>query len=101
MQQHGSRRTALTNPEGAFGRILQQIRKEHGLSQEQLGFESGYHPTYIGLLERGRRNPTLRAILRLAAALKVSASDIVGRVEAYLGNARKERPSISDRGQSR
>jgi hypothetical protein len=30
-----------------FGRVLREVRKEHGLSQEQLGFDSGYHRTYI------------------------------------------------------
>jgi transcriptional regulator with XRE-family HTH domain len=41
-------------PEKAFGKVLREIRQEHSLSQEDLGFESGYHGTYISLLERGR-----------------------------------------------
>lgn len=43
-------------PEKAFGRILKEIRHEHSLSQEELGFESGYHRTYISLLERGKKS---------------------------------------------
>jgi hypothetical protein len=35
------------------------------ISQETLAFESGYHPTYIGQLERGKKSPSLRAILSL------------------------------------
>jgi len=41
-------------PEKAFGKVLREIRQKHSLSQEGLGFESGYHGTYISLLERGR-----------------------------------------------
>jgi transcriptional regulator with XRE-family HTH domain len=41
-------------PEKAFGKVLREIRQENSLSQEDLGFESGYHRTYISLLERGR-----------------------------------------------
>jgi len=41
-------------PEKAFGKVLREIRQEHSLSQEDLGFESGYHRTYISLLKRSR-----------------------------------------------
>ena len=37
------------------GEVLRAIRSERGYSQESLAFETGYHRTYIGLLERGRR----------------------------------------------
>ncbi|MFH1147524.1 MAG: helix-turn-helix transcriptional regulator [Pseudomonadota bacterium] len=67
--------------EKAFGEVLQEIRQERGLSQEQLGFESGYHRTYISLLERGKKNPSLNAIFRLANALKINPADILRRVE--------------------
>ena len=70
------------NAEKIFGQILQEIRKERGLSQEQLGFESGYHRTYISLLERGMKSPSLNTILQLALALKVPASEILRSVEA-------------------
>jgi DNA-binding XRE family transcriptional regulator len=51
-------------PEEAFGKVLRDIRQEHFLSQEELGFESGYHRTYISLLERGRKNPSLNTIFQ-------------------------------------
>ena len=70
--------------EKAFGRVLQEIRREHGLSQEQLGFESGYHRTYISFLERGKKSPSLSTILDLAETLRVPASEMLRRVETTL-----------------
>ncbi len=91
MQQHGRQR--LT-PEQAFARVLREVRKERGVSQEQLGFDSGYHRTYVGMLERGLMNPSLKTILSIAAALGVPAGDLVGRVETVLGKGwRRERGS--------
>jgi transcriptional regulator with XRE-family HTH domain len=70
--------------ERAFGRVLQEVRKERGLSQEQLGFESGYHRTYISFLERGKKNPTLATVFDLAETLKLPAWELVRRIEARL-----------------
>ena len=67
--------------ESTFGHILSEIRRERGLSQEELGFKSNYHRTYISLLERGQRSPSLRTIFRLAAALEVRPSDMIQRIE--------------------
>ena len=49
----------IMTPEEAFGKVLREIRHEHSLSQEELGFENSYHRTYISLLERGRKSPSL------------------------------------------
>jgi transcriptional regulator with XRE-family HTH domain len=70
--------------EKAFGRVLQQIRRERGLSQEVLGFESGYHRTYISFLERGKKSPSLSTIMDLSEALRVPASEMLRRVESLL-----------------
>lgn len=51
-------------PEEAFGKVLREIREEYSLSQEELGFESGYHRTYISLLERGRKSLPRNTIFR-------------------------------------
>jgi transcriptional regulator with XRE-family HTH domain len=69
------------SPEAAFGRVLRQIRTERSLSQEELGFKSGYHRTYIGLLERGEKSPSLRTLFNLAATLNVSPSTLVRNIE--------------------
>jgi transcriptional regulator with XRE-family HTH domain len=68
----------------AFGRVLQEVRNGKKLSQEELGFESGYHRTYVSLLERGLKNPTLSAVFRMSAAMQLSPSEMVRRVEEYL-----------------
>lgn len=76
----------------AFARVLIILREEHHITQEQLAFESGYHPKYISLLERGKNSPSLTAILEIARALGISGADIVQRVENLLpGNRRRRR----------
>ena len=75
----------------AFARALIELREERSLSQEALGFESGYHPKYISLLERGKYSPSLTTMLELAAALGISASDLVKRVETFLPKGRQRR----------
>jgi transcriptional regulator with XRE-family HTH domain len=83
MQRHRGRRTALTAEE-LFGIALRDLRKKRGLSQETLAFESGYHPTYIGQLERGRKSPSLRTIVSLASVLDVLPSQLLQDVETHL-----------------
>lgn len=68
-----------------FGHVLQQLRRERGLSQEEFGFECELHRTYISLLERGKRIPSLTTIIQLATALDVPPSEIVRRVESRMG----------------
>ena len=67
--------------EKAFGEELQKVREQKGLTQEKLGFESGYHRTYISQLERGQKSPTLKAIFSLAKALSIRPSVFVKYVE--------------------
>ena len=75
--------------EESLGEILRQLRKERGLSQEELASESGYHRTYISLLERGQKNPSLRTIFELAKALEVAPSEIVKRVQTLTVHRQK------------
>ncbi|MGK7345737.1 MAG: helix-turn-helix domain-containing protein [Candidatus Nitrospinota bacterium M3_3B_026] len=68
--------------EKVFGEVMRDLRKKRGFSQEELGFETGYHRTYISLLERGLRSPTLTTIFQLATALEVKPSEIIRQVES-------------------
>ena len=65
----------------AFGRAIRDVRRERGISQEQLGYDSGLHRTYIGGIERGERNPSLANILRIAEALEVAPSALLAATE--------------------
>ncbi len=61
----------------AFGATMRRFREKNGLSQEALALRAEIHRTYIGGVERGERNPTLLMIHRLAAALGVSAAQLL------------------------
>ena len=91
MHRSGSTSDRGTLEKRAFARVLITVREERGLTQEALAFDSGYHPKYISLLERGINSPSLTAILELARALDVSGADLVGRVEKLLPGNRKRR----------
>ena len=64
-----------------FGAVLATARTERGLTQEQLAEKSGLHRTYISLIERGARQPTLSVLFDLSAALGVQPSTLVRRTE--------------------
>lgn len=66
--------------EKAFGGVLRCLRQDRGLSQEALGFESGYHRTYISLLERGQKSPSLQTIFNLSKALKIAPENLIRQV---------------------
>jgi ribosome-binding protein aMBF1 (putative translation factor) len=79
-----------SGPEKAFGQALREIREEKGISQERLALDAGFDRTFVSLLERGLRKPTIRTVVKLAAILKVKPSEIVQRMEAHLAKGRKK-----------
>lgn len=60
-----------------FGKQLQMLRKQRGLSQEQLAFLCGLDRSYVGSVERGERNISLINLIKLANALDISLSDLL------------------------
>lgn len=60
-----------------FGNNVRRLRDEAGLTQEELAFRANMKRTYLSDLERGKRNPTVRALGRLAAALSVKPADLL------------------------
>jgi transcriptional regulator with XRE-family HTH domain len=62
---------------GAFGRRIRRLRHALAWSQEQLAERADTHWTYISGIERGRHNPGLNMIGRLARALDVSPSKLL------------------------
>jgi transcriptional regulator with XRE-family HTH domain len=65
----------------AFGRAVRETRARRNLSQEELGCISGLHRNYVGAVERGEINPTLRVILKLTTGLHIEASELVRLTE--------------------
>ena len=62
-----------------LGKTLAQLRREAGLTQEDLAHRADLHRTYIGSLERGERNPTVTTLLKLAKALSCNPSELLRR----------------------
>ncbi len=62
--------------EKQFGERVRELRTMRGLSQEELAFKAGVHRTYLGGIERGERNPSLRNIAAIAKALGVNLSEL-------------------------
>jgi transcriptional regulator with XRE-family HTH domain len=60
----------------ALGRAIRQKRKQLDLSQEALADEASIDRSHMGKIERGERNVTVLNVLRIAVALKSSASDL-------------------------
>ncbi len=67
-----------------FGKELSNARKSSSLTQSELAKLSKLDRTYISLLERGLRQPTLTTLFVLSSALKVEPSELVARVQSKL-----------------
>lgn len=65
-----------------LGKAIKQRREALGFSQEKLAEQCGFDRTYISMLERGKRNPSLLNLLKLADGLKTSVSQLT---EIYNG----------------
>jgi transcriptional regulator with XRE-family HTH domain len=65
------------DPRTTFGANLRAARNRAGLSQEALGHRADFHPTEVTRIEKGRRNPGLLTIVKLAKALDIPAGDLL------------------------
>lgn len=70
----------MKSPLLQFGERVKAVRQEQGLSQEDLADQADLHRNYISQIECGRRNLSLLNILKLARALKVSASKLIENI---------------------
>lgn len=61
--------------------MLRTVRREVGLTQEQLALAADIDRTFVSLIERGARQPTVRVLFKLAAALHVSAARLIQMTE--------------------
>ena len=60
----------------SFGQNIQSLRKQLGISQEELADRAGFHRTYVGMIERGERNITLSNLKKLSKALELDIKDL-------------------------
>ncbi len=67
-------------PELAFGHVIRELRNQLSISQEKLALISDMDRTFISLLERGLRQPSLKSILRLSESLKIRPGELIDRV---------------------
>ena len=68
----------------AVGQAIRQFRTLTGVSQEKLGYQAGFHRTYLSDLERGRRNPTVWTLQRLTATIGTTPSEVFRLAEEFL-----------------
>ncbi|MGQ0527424.1 MAG: helix-turn-helix domain-containing protein [Alphaproteobacteria bacterium] len=62
----------------ALGKNIKDHRKKNGLTQEQLAELCEFDPTYISLLERGKRNPAFLTVVKIAKHLECDVSELAG-----------------------
>jgi len=77
------------NSASAFGQSLRYFRTSLKISQERLSQESGLDRSYISLLERGLRQPSLTTILQVSKALNISSVELIQKVEEVLSENNK------------
>ena len=61
------------------GRNIRRLRQARGLTQEELAFEAEIDLTYLGGIERGRRNPSLLVMVRIASALSARPAELLSQ----------------------
>lgn len=61
--------------EEKVGKRIKELRNKLNISQEELGFRSGVHRTYIASLEVGKRNVSIVTLEKIIKALEVSFSE--------------------------
>jgi transcriptional regulator with XRE-family HTH domain len=68
-------------PEKRLGAAIRSARLAAGWSQEELSFQCGLHRTYIGSVERGEKNLTLKNLLRIAKSMQLSGASLLQTAE--------------------
>lgn len=81
----------LSNVSEDFGIAVRERRIAAGLSQEKLAEAAGLHPTYVSMVERGIRNPTLDVAARIAKALKITLPRLIEQAQNRRGPAKGKR----------
>lgn len=77
----------MTNICEILGQRIRMYRKQQHMSQEKLAELSGLHPTYIGQMERGEKNPTIESLYKICTALHIPITLLVEKLDEYTVNA--------------
>lgn len=72
--------------EKIFGKVLKAVRVEKNLTQEQLAYDCNLDRTYISLLERGLRQPTISTLFKLSKGLDIQPEDFITKVKIEYEN---------------
>lgn len=67
----------------ALGKAIRVLRQNKGMTQEELAVKVEVHPTYISMIEAGRRNVTWGTVRRLSRGLGVSMSELIAAFEKF------------------
>jgi transcriptional regulator with XRE-family HTH domain len=68
----------------ALGQAVRELRKAKGFSQESFADEVGVHRTYMGAIERGEQNLTVRNIVKVADTLGMAPSELLAKAEELI-----------------
>jgi transcriptional regulator with XRE-family HTH domain len=78
-----------------LGKNVGRVRERKAMTQEQLAFEAEIDLTYLNGIERGRRNPSLMVMARIADALSVALSTLVDPGKKWpSANGANSRPTL-------
>lgn len=71
------------NREVVFAKVLRELRKKKGLTQECLAEKSEINEKYFGQIERGESSPTLKKIIKICKALEIRLDEFFNQIENY------------------
>jgi ribosome-binding protein aMBF1 (putative translation factor) len=85
--------TKAADPElaKAFGLAVRGIRLGRGISQEGLAAIAEIERAHMGRIERGEKTPSLRLIMKISQALKISSAEIMTETEKILKKSTKDK----------
>lgn len=73
----------MNNISEILGQRIRFYRKQRKLSQEKLSELSDLHPTYIGQIERGEKNPSIESVYKISQALQIPISKLLEKLDEY------------------
>lgn len=65
------------------GERIKELRKANSLSQERLALNAGIATAYLGLIERGKRNPTVVTVENICSALGISLAEFFSETDSF------------------